>query len=153
MKVIEKMEKARELFKSGYNCAQSVFCTFAEDVGMDFETALKLSSSFGGGMGRLREVCGAVSAMFMIAGLKYGYTSNNDDITKENHYAIVQALGKIFEEQNGSIICRELLELDVKHDVPKPNARTEEYYATRPCEEFVVSAVKIISEYLSKHKV
>lgn len=150
---MEKTENARELFKSGYNCAQSVFCTFAEDVGIDFETALKLSSSFGGGMGRLREVCGAVSAMFMIAGLKYGYISNNDDVAKENHYALVQVLGRKFEEQNGSIICRELLGLDIKHDAPKPNARTEEYYATRPCEGFVVSAVKIISDYLSKHKV
>ena len=75
-----KSEKARELFKSGYNCAQSVFCAFCDETGMSFEEALKLSSSFGGGMGRLREVCGAVSAMFMIAGIKYGYTTpNNDD--------------------------------------------------------------------------
>lgn len=147
-----KSVKAKELFKNGYNCAQAVFCTFADELGIDFETALKLSSSFGGGMGRLREVCGTVSAMFMIAGLKYGYTSNNDDDAKEKHYALIQELAQKFEEQNGSIICRELLGLDVKHDIPKPEKRTEEYYTNRPCEEFVASAAKIISDYISKHE-
>jgi len=147
-----KSEKTRELFKNGYNCAQSVFCAFAEDLDMDFDTALKLSSSFGGGMGRLREVCGAVSAMFMIAGLKYGYTSPNDDEAKEKHYALIQELAKKFEAENGSIICRELLELDVKYDSPKPEKRTEEYYTTRPCEGLVASAAEIISDYISKHK-
>lgn len=144
-----KSQKARELFKNGYNCAQSVFCAFAPELGMDFETALKLSSSFGGGMGRLREVCGAVSAMFMIAGLKCGYISNNDDKAKEQHYALIQNLAKEFEKRNGSIICRELLGLDVKHDVSTPQKRTEEYYATRPCENIVASAAEIIETFLS----
>lgn len=143
---MDKEQKARQLFKSGYNCAQSVFCAFAQDFGLDFETALKLSSSFGGGMGRLREVCGAVSAMFMIAGLKYGYTTNNDDKVKEKHYELIQKLAKDFENQNGSIICRDLLELDVKTDSPTPQKRTEEYYKTRPCEELVASACKIIEK-------
>lgn len=141
-------EKARELFKQGYNCAQSVFCAYADEIGMDFNTALKLSSSFGGGMGRLREVCGAVSAMFMIAGLKYGYTEFDNDEVKEAHYARIQNLAKIFEQENGSIICRELLGLDVKHDSPKPSARNDEYYKTRPCEELIACAAKIISENL-----
>ena len=88
------MTKAKELFEQGYNCAQSVFCTHCEKVGIDFETGLKLSSSFGGGMGRLREVCGAVSAMLMLIGLKEGYTSPNDDKIKEEHYAKVQSLAK-----------------------------------------------------------
>lgn len=87
---------------------------------MDFDTALKLSSSFGGGMGRLREVCGAVSAMFMIAGLKYGYTSPNDDITKAEHYERIQKLAEEFKKNNKTIICRELLGLDVKQDSPIP---------------------------------
>lgn len=147
-----KSQQARELFKNGYNCAQSVFCAFAEDLNIDFETALKLSSSFGGGMGRLREVCGTVSAMFMIAGLKYGYTSNNDDDAKEKHYALIQELARKFEEKHGTIICRELLGLDIKHDNPKPEKRTEEYYTNRPCEEFAVSAAEIISDYISKHE-
>lgn len=145
-----KSKKARELFRQGYNCAQSVFCAFADDLNMDFETALKLSSSFGGGMGRLREVCGAVSAMFMIAGLKYGYTSCNDDNAKEKHYKLIQNLANEFEKQNGSIICRELLGLDVKYDIPTPEKRTEQYYATRPCEDLIASAAEIISNYMAK---
>lgn len=145
-----KSQKARELFKCGYNCAQSVFCAFAPELGIDCETALKLSSSFGGGMGRLREVCGAVSAMFMIAGLKYGYTSNDDDKAKEKHYELVQKLAKEFEKRNGSIICRELLGLDVKHDVPTPQKRTKEYYAVRPCEDLVASASEIIELMLQQ---
>lgn len=143
-----KSQKARELFRNGYNCAQSTFCAFADELGLDFDTALKLSSSFGGGMGRLREVCGAVSAMFMIAGLKYGYTSNNDDEAKEKHYALIQELAKKFEEKHNTIICRELLGLDIKHDNPKPEKRTEEYYANRPCEEFIATASEIISEII-----
>ncbi len=147
-----KSQKTRELFKNGYNCAQSVFCAFADDLEIDFDTALKLSSSFGGGMGRLREVCGAVSAMFMIAGLKYGYTSNNDDNAKEKHYELIQKLAHEFETKHGSIICRELLGLDLKHDIPKPEKRTEQYYTDRPCEELAASAAEIISDYISKHK-
>ena len=141
---MDKEQTARQLFKNGYNCAQSVFCTFAQDFGFDFETALKLSSSFGGGMGRLREVCGAVSAMFMIAGLKYGYSSNDNDKAKEKHYELIQKLAKDFENQNGSIICRDLLKLDIKKDSPTPQKRTEAYYKNRPCEELVASACKII---------
>ena len=148
-----KSEKARELFKQGYNCAQSVFCTFAEDVGMDFETALKLSSSFGGGMGRLREVCGAVSAMFMIAGLKQGYITPNNDEIKGAHYEFIQNLAKEFEQKHGSIICRELLGLDVKHDSPVPSKRTEQYYQDRPCEEFIATAAEIISEKILHLKI
>ena len=145
-------EKAGKLFREGYNCAQSVFCAFAEDLGIDFETALKLSSSFGGGMGRLREVCGAVSAMFMIAGLKYGYTTPNNDEIKGEHYARIQELAKRFKEKHGTIICRELLGLDIKVDDPIPSKRTEQYYKDRPCEGIILDAAKIISEYISSTK-
>lgn len=145
----EYSKKAVELFREGYNCAQSVFCAFAEDLGLDFETALKLSSSFGGGMGRLREVCGAVSAMFMIAGLKYGYTTPNNDEIKGEHYARIQELAKRFTEKHGTIICRELLGLDVKHDSPIPSQRTEQYYKDRPCEGIIRDAARITAEYIS----
>ena len=145
-------EKAGKLFREGYNCAQSVFCAFADDLGIDFETALKLSSSFGGGMGRLREVCGAVSAMFMIAGLKYGYTTPNNDEIKGEHYARIQELAKRFKEKHGTIICRELLGLDIKQDDPIPSKRTEQYYKDRPCEGIIRDAAKIISEYISSTK-
>lgn len=143
-------EKAVNNFKSGYNCAQSVFLAFAEDFNINQETALKLSSSFGGGMGRLREVCGAVSSMFAIAGLKYGYTSPNDDEAKAKHYELIQALAEKFKSKYGTIICRELLELPEGADSPIPSKRTEEYYQTRPCEAFVRYASEIIENELLK---
>ena len=142
--------KASENFISGYNCAQSVFLAFAEDLGFDKETALKLSSSFGGGMGRLREVCGAVSSMFAIAGLKAGYTTPNDDEVKAKHYELIQTLAVDFKSKFGTIICRELLELPEGKDLPTPSKRTEEYYQTRPCEAFVRYAAEIIEKQLLK---
>lgn len=145
-------KKAGELFREGYNCAQSVFCAFADDLGLDFETALKLSSSFGGGMGRLREVCGAVSAMFMIAGLKYGYTTPNDDNIKAEHYTRIQTLAEEFKKRNKTIICRELLGLDIQQDSPIPSKRTEQYYKVRPCEELVKEAAYIISNHIALTK-
>ncbi len=142
-------KKAGELFRSGYNCAQSVFCAFSDVLGLDFDTALKLSSSFGGGMGRLREVCGAVSSMFMIAGLKYGYTTPANDKIKAEHYKRIQYLANEFIKKNKTIICRELLGLDVKYDSPIPSKRTEEYYKARPCERLVMEAAEIISNYIN----
>ena len=141
-------EKAVDNFKSGYNCAQSVFLAFAEDFGFDKETALKLSSSFGGGLGRLREVCGAISSMFAIAGLKKGYTSPNDDETKAKHYELIQSLAEKFKSKYGTIICRELLELPEGADSPIPSQRTEEYYQTRPCEAYIHLAAEIIEAEL-----
>ena len=143
---MSKELKARELFKSGYNCSQSVFCSFCEDAGMDLEQGLKLSSSFGGGMGKLREVCGAVTGMFMIAGLKCGYASNSDDEAKTKHYKLIQSLADRFKQKFGTIICRELL--NIKSDGHVPSKRTEEYYKTRPCEEFIAFAVNITEEEL-----
>ena len=140
-------EKAGKYFKEGYNCAQSVFCTFAEELGIDFDTALKISSSFGGGMGRMREVCGAVSAMFMIAGLKYGYTEPNNKEIKTEHYKRIQELANLFKEKHGTIICRELLG-PLADDNYVPSDRTEEYYATRPCEQIIADAAEIISKYV-----
>lgn len=145
-------QKARKLFKEGYSCSQAVFCTFSEELGMDFETALKLSSSFGGGMGRLREVCGAVSGMFMAAGLKYGYTSPVDKEIKTEHYARIQELAKLFKDRNKTIICRELLG-NMADDNCIPADRTEEYYATRPCEKIIGDAAEIFAQYMELHKI
>lgn len=145
----EKAQKAKDLFEQGYNCSQAVFGAFAEDLGIDFDVALKLSSSFGGGMGRMREVCGAVSGMLMVAGIKYGYTSPSDDISKADHYRLVQELANKFKEKNGSIICRELLNLRVKTDSPEPSQRTTEYYKTRSCADFVYDAAEIIENYMN----
>ena len=143
-------EKAVNNFKTGYNCAQSVFLAFAEDFGLDKETALKLSSSFGGGMGRLREVCGTVSSMFAIAGLKEGYTSPNDDEIKALHYELIQKLAEEFKSQTGSYICRDILGLEQEKDVPIPSKRTEEYYEERPCENCIKIASQIIEKNLLK---
>lgn len=141
-------ERAMKLFKEGYNCAQSVFLAFSEDYGMDIKTALKISSSFGGGMGRLREVCGAVSGMFMVAGMIYGYTDPKDHNGKSKHYERIQFLAKEFEEKNHSIICRELLGLDKEKDSPVPEFRTAEYYKKRPCLELVGIAADIMEKYI-----
>lgn len=139
-------DKAVENFKQGYNCAQSVFLAFAQEFGFDNETALKLSSSFGAGMGRLREVCGAVSSMFAIAGLKHGYTSPDDDEIKAKHYELIQKLAEKFKTQHDSIICRDLLGLPEGADSPIPSKRTEEYYQERPCELFIRTAAEIIEK-------
>jgi len=144
-------EKAQALFKEGYNCAQSVFCAFSDEMGLDKDTALKLSSSFGGGMGKLREVCGAVSAMFMIAGMKFGYTSPTDKDIKTEHYERIQKLAQEFKDKNQTIICRELLGDDVQYG-HVPADRTKQYYETRPCERLVGDAAEIIADYIEKTK-
>lgn len=146
-------KKAESLFKEGYNCAQAVFAAYCEELGIDCETALKLSSSFGGGMGRLREVCGAVSGMFMVAGMKYGYSNPNDAKAKAEHYKLIQDLAQKFKEQNGSIICKDLLGLSKPEGIPVPEKRTEDYYKKRPCSELVKDAAKILDEYMEVHEI
>ncbi len=146
-------ERAMELFKQGYNCSQSVFGAFCEECDMDFETALKLSSSFGGGMGRLREVCGAVSGMFMVAGMKYGYTDPRDYESKAEHYKRIQELAEQFKEKNGSIVCRELLGLSTQKESYMPEERTAEYYKKRPCAEIIGDAAEIIYEFIKLSKI
>jgi len=145
-------QRAMELFKQGYNCSQAVLATFSDEIGIDFETALKISSSFGGGMGRLREVCGAVSGMFMVVGMKFGFTNPKDKLSKSEHYKLIQQLANNFKEKNHSIICRELLGLNTKGESYIPEARTQEYYKKRPCIQLVGDAVDIIEEFISKEK-
>lgn len=147
--MINHSKIAGDNFKTGYNCAQSVFLAFAEEVGYSKEDALRLSSSFGGGMGRLREVCGACSAMFMIAGILKGYTEPNNDEIKAEHYKLIQDLAQKFKSKFGTIICRELLGLEEGEDETYiPSKRTEEYYQERPCENFIKYAAEIIEENL-----
>ncbi|SDA77188.1 C_GCAxxG_C_C family probable redox protein [Lachnospiraceae bacterium G11] len=137
-----------ENFKKGYNCSQSIVLTFADILPLDRDTLSRMASSFGGGMGRLREVCGAVSGMFMVAGLLYGYEGPETGQVKAEHYARIQDLAHKFEEKHRSIVCREMLELSVKHDAPTPEARTEEYYKKRPCVEIIGDAAQILDEYI-----
>lgn len=138
------------MFHEGYNCAQSVFAAFAEDYGIDRDTALKLSSSFGGGIGRMREVCGAFSGMCMVAGLETGAVDGHDRKTKADNYAAVQKLAEEFKAMSGgSIICKELLGLEKPEHSPVPETRTAAYYRKRPCVELVTHAVEIMEEYLN----
>lgn len=143
-------EKAVELFAQGYNCAQALFAAFCDVTGMDEETALKISSSFGAGMGRMREVCGAVSGMFMAAGLIWASTDSSAE-AKKNHYELIQKMAEKFKEKNnGTIICRELL-AGIKTDTkPVPDERNEQYYKVRPCVKFVVDASDILDEMLEE---
>lgn len=147
-----RSERAMSFFKEGYNCSQSVFMAFCDEYDMDFEMALKVSSSFGAGMGRLREVCGAVSGMFMVAGMIYGYSDPKDHISKTEHYKRIQYLAKEFEEKNHSIICRELLGLGAGKDSPVPELRTAEYYKKRPCVELVGMAADIMDKYIKDNQ-
>ena len=142
---------AKELFTKGYNCSQSVVLAFCDEIGLDSETALKISSSFGGGMGRLREVCGAVSGMFIVAGMLDGYSNPLDRVAKTEHYRLIQSLAMNFKDENRSIICRELLGLSVDRQSHIPEERNEEYYKKRPCAELVEHAAKILDEYRVNH--
>ncbi|MBO5163281.1 MAG: C_GCAxxG_C_C family protein [Ruminococcus sp.] len=146
-------EKACRLFAEGRNCAQAVFTAFADVTGLDEELALRLSSSFGGGMGRMREVCGTCSAMFMVAGILYGYTSKNDIDEKAEHYRRIQYLAAQFRKKHETINCLELLKgLKVSSD-PMPEQRTEQYYKVRPCIKFVRTAAEILDNYINENPV
>lgn len=149
-----KGDKAFELFHQGYNCCQSVIGAFCEDFGMDFDTMMRLSSSFGGGMGRLREVCGACSGMFMVAGLSTGAAKPGNSQERSVNYAQVQRLAQRFREQNGSIVCKELLGLAPKTapESPVPSERTPDYYKKRPCAELVRMAAEIVEQELAQNK-
>lgn len=143
---------AADLFLNGSNCAQAVLLAFGDVTGLEPALAAKLSSSFGGGLGRLREVCGAVSGMLMVAGLLYGYDNpGEEDAAKKAHYQLVQELCGRFREETGSIICREILKNPPSD--PNPSPRTAEYYQTRPCAKMVMTAARILDEYIAEHPV
>ncbi len=144
-------EIAMKLFEEGYSCAQAVFLAFEDLHGLDRKTGARLASSFGGGMGRLREVCGAVTGMFLTAGFLCGYDDPTAKEEKAGHYARVQELAKEFEKENGSIVCRELLGLSVKRETPTPQERTAEYYRKRPCKQLIGQAAEILERYIKEH--
>ena len=143
---------AADLFLSGSNCSQAVMVAFCDVTGLDPQLAAKLSCSFGGGMGRMREVCGAVSGMLMVAGLLYGYDDPGEqDVSKKAHYKLVQELAARFREETGSIVCREILKNPPSD--PSPTPRTAEYYKTRPCTRMVMLAARILDEYIAEHPI
>lgn len=145
------VEKASKMFYDGYNCAQAVAVAFCDVTGLDEKTTAKMISPFGGGMGRLREVCGAVSGMLFVLGCLYGYDESTDDEAKKQTYQQVQELAKAFQAQNGSIICREILKNPPTD--PNPFPRTEEYYATRPCVRMVATAAKLMDDFIAEHPI
>ena len=159
----ERVEKAKRLFKEGgYNCCQAVVLAYNDVFGMPDETAAGISSGFGGGMGRMREVCGSVSGMVLLAGLLKPASDPSDKVARTANYALVQEVAADFKALNGSIVCRELLglspmgsatanpsDIHVIPESPVPSDRTAEYYRKRPCEELVGISARIIGEKIN----
>ncbi len=149
-----RTEQAVDLFLEGFNCSQSVFAAYADLFGMDRETALRVSASFGGGIGRMREVCGAANGMFLVAGMLTGSVEGKDQTAKKNNYEVVQRLAEEFKKENGgTYICRELLGLNkggkkIALGDTTPEARTEEYYKKRPCLKTIQGAAAIVERML-----
>ena len=146
---IERAERAKALFNEGYNCAQSVALAYADITPLDEQMVATITASFGGGLGRLREVCGAVSGMAFVASFISPCPTATDATAKKQNYALVQEFAEKFRQQNGNIVCRSLLGLDRPKDDPTPSARTAEYYKKRPCAEYVYDAALIVGEYLA----
>jgi len=147
---MDRQEIGAEYFLSGYNCAQSVVLSFQDILDVDEETLLKISAPFGGGLSRMREVCGAVSGMAMIMGLLYCSLKVNEE-KKAEIYSRTQEVVRIFEQEQGSIVCRELLERKVQHEDPIPESRTAQYYKERPCMSFVCAAISYVEDYIKEH--
>jgi C_GCAxxG_C_C family probable redox protein len=149
--------RAAELFLSGAVCAQAVFCAFSDLHGLDLETASRLSSSMGGGIGRLREVCGAFSGAAMVAGMLYGFEIPPDQSEKSAHYKRIQFLASHFSERWGSIVCRDILAARMGENAVStehvPDERTKEYYQRRPCLEAVRLAARILDEYIENNPI
>lgn len=145
----ERVEKARSYFKEGYNCCQAVVLAYSDIADSDQTLLATISASFGGGMGRLREVCGAVSGMSILASFISPSPTARDSVAKAANYALVQGFAESFRQQNRSIVCRELLGLNVTKEDPRPSERTAEYYKKRPCADLVGDAARIVGEYLN----
>ena len=149
---MDHSEKAAELFLGSGNCSQALVVAFCDVTGLEEKMAARLSSSFGGGMGRMREVCGAVSGMLMVLGLLYGYDDPGEkDCNKRAHYRTVQTLAGKFREEVGSIVCREILKNPPTD--PNPTPRTAEFYQKRPCARMVMTAARLLDEYIAEHPI
>jgi C_GCAxxG_C_C family probable redox protein len=145
---MNRADKAEELFRKGYNCSQSVFAAFADELHMSVEEAARIASPFGAGFGKLREVCGAVSGMTLAAGYLKGYDDPSDYESKKQLYALIQKMCAEFKELEGTLICRDLLGLKEGEDAAEPSVRTEEYYRSRPCIGACRAAAGIAEKYL-----
>lgn len=146
---MDRKERAKENFKNGCNCSQAVAAAYCDLFGMSVDDAMRVSEGFGGGMGRMRLTCGAVSGMCMLAGLKYSKANAGDVETRTKIYDTVQKMCREFEEKNGSIICGDLLGINKPKDSsPQPEERTEQYYQKRPCVECVGDCAALVEKYL-----
>lgn len=142
-------EKARSYFLEGFNCSQSVFCAFSDRFGIDEETAKKIAAGLGGGVGRMREVCGAVSASAMVLGSVCAPVDGSDTESKKKNYELVREFSERFLQRHSSVVCRELLKMRVKMEkTPMPDDRTAEYYKNRPCLKVVEDAAEILEDML-----
>jgi C_GCAxxG_C_C family probable redox protein len=150
----ERVERARNYFLEGYNCAQAVVMAFDDIMAMDVVTLARLAAPFGGGMGRMREVCGTVSGMTMVAGAIEPSVDPKNMSQRQANYALVQAFAERFRNENGDIVCRRLLGLEPmveRAETAMPSERTAEYYKKRPCVEYVACAARIVAEHLAAH--
>ena len=148
----DRIQRAVELFMQGYGCCQSVVCAFSDLYGLDEEMALRISAGFGGGVGRLRMMCGTCSALVILAGLEKGQTRGEDREGKSVCYQLVRELLETFRQRNGSIICAELLQMNgvkAETNTSQPDERNAEYYRVRPCARKVESAARVFAEYLA----
>ncbi len=150
---MSKGDIAYENFLKGYNCTQSIAVAFAEELGMEEATAARISSGFGGGMGRMREVCGTFSGVVMVISWLYGYENPKDLEGKTALYEKIRALADKFRAANGSIICKELLGLKQPEKSAVPEARTAEYYKKRPCPELCRFAADLIEEFIRENPI
>lgn len=144
----DRVNQAVQNFESGFNCAQSVFLAYSDIFELDLETAQKVSVSFGGGVGRMREICGTVSAMAMLAGFKYPVLDAANQEQRTLNYTMVQKMADMFKEKHGTIVCRSLLPQTEATTNPAPSLRTSEYYAKRPCSKYVAEAATIAGRML-----
>lgn len=152
--VEDRVNRGVDNFMSGCSCAQSVVLAFSDIYDIPEETAMRMASSFGGGLGRLRLTCGAVSGMCMLAGFDKGMVVRGDNAAKAENYRIVQMLTEEFKRENHSITCAELLKMRAckVETTPIPDQRNAKYYAARPCAKMVASACRIFAEYLKSQQ-
>ena len=150
---MSRAERAKQYFLDGYNCAQAVALAFSDLINMDEKTVARLTSGFGGGIGRMREVCGSISGMTFVMSALYGYDDTSDSAGKKELYAEIQRLAGQFKAENGSIVCRELLGLSpMSTPSPVPEERTQQYYKKRPCAELVEMSAAILEGYINERQ-
>ncbi len=147
----DRIQKAKDLFLSGYNCSQSVVAAFADMYGFTQEQALHMAASFGGGIGRMRLTCGAACGLFLLIGLDCGQVDGADRAQKVHNYKKVQEYAAAFREQAGSLTCAELLQLRKTEKItPQAEERTPDYYKKRPCIRMIELAARLFAQYLTQ---